>query len=374
MNKKIKTILWTTLFLILVIVVVRGMKNNPEWRSFSWHDFLEHLVQVRPGFLLAAVGLTLLVYFLRALRWREFLIPVKPTSLANLWSAVVIGFTAVSLMGRAGEVTRPFVLARKEKLPFTIALTAIIMERIFDFSAILILFLTNLFFFRLSAGVTSSSALIFHLFSRAAAVMLVVMLGVTGTLFLFQMNALRWIDLLINRLRFVPHGTKIKIEKSLKSFVEGLAFVAHPRPLTLSVAYSLAVWLTIVLANFCIIRGFEVPFTFSMTVVLMAFSAMGAVVQLPGVGGGYQALTFYALVSFLGVTPTIASGITLIAWVVAFFPVVGIGLIDLLRGGMSLRSLSTAAEQEEAAAMENFRDLGSQDAVKRTPSSAANLD
>lgn len=351
MNKKLKTILWATLFLSVVILVVRGSKNNPDWQAFSWHGFLEHLVHVQKTYLLLSLGITLLTYLLRALRWREFLIPIKRTSLGNLWSAVVIGFSAVCLLGRAGELTRPFILSRKENLPISLSLTTVVMERLFDFSTLLTIFLANLFFFHLSSSVSRHNALVFHLFARGAAVMLVVMSVITLLLFLFQTNAVRWIDFVIDRVGMIPVKMKHKVENGLKSFVEGLAFVAHPRPLFFSLVYSFALWLSIVLGSYFIILGFGIPFTFSMAVVLLAFSAMGAVIQLPGVGGGYQALTLYALVSLLGVDATVASGITLVSWVISFFPVVGIGLVDLLRGGMSLRSLTSAAEREVETAL-----------------------
>jgi uncharacterized protein (TIRG00374 family) len=351
MTKSLKSLVWVVLFLGVIIVVAWGVKNNPEWRSFSWREFLKHLMQVRPGYVLMGLAITLACYFIRALRWREFLFPIKRTSLRHLFSAVVIGFAAVSLLGRAGELSRPFVLSQKEKLPFSVSLTTVIVERLFDFSTILILFLLNLFFFRLSENVTPHSVTVFHLFSRAAAVALTVLLLITLTLFLFRKNALRWIDFLMDRVKLIPQRFKLRVEQFLKSFVDGLAFVAHPRPLFFSSFYSFLLWLMAVSANYFIVRGFGVSFTFSMAITMLTFSAMGAIVQLPGVGGGYQALTLYALVSFLGVSPTMASGITLVAWVIAFLPVVLIGLADLLHGGWSLRSLTTEAKKEVATAL-----------------------
>jgi uncharacterized protein (TIRG00374 family) len=351
MKKLFQNLLWAVLFLAVLIVVVREMKHNPEWQAFSWHDFWQHLMHVRVGYLLLSLAVGLFCYFIRALRWREFLNPVKRTSLSNLWSAVVIGFAAVSLLGRAGELTRPFVLSRKENLPLSIALTTVVVERIFDLITILFLFLFNLLFFRLGNSVSAQNSLVFHLFSRAAAIVFAVFLAVTLLLFFFQMNAVRWIDFCVEHVGLIPQRFKKKVEGFLKSFVDGLAFIAHPRPLIFSVFYSLGLWLMIIAGTYWCVRGFNLPapFTFSMTVVLLTFSAMGAVIQLPGVGGGFQALTLYALVGFLGIEPAIASGITLVSWVLAFFPVVIIGLVDLFRGGWSLRALTREAEKEAAA-------------------------
>jgi uncharacterized protein (TIRG00374 family) len=351
MSKNLKPFLGAALLVGVVILVVRGMKNNPEWRAFSWPQFTDNLLHVRLSFLLVGLAVTLLSYLVRALRWQEFLFPVKRTTLRSLFSAIVIGFTAVSLLGRAGELTRPFVLARKASLPFSLAVTIVIIERIFDFSVILILFLASLAWFQLGPAVSISNQVLFHLFTRGAALVLAVLLGATGFLFLFQANAVRWIDFLIERARWVPRRFKVKLERSLKSFVDGLTFIRHRRPLVASLFYSFLLWLMLAWGGLFIVRSFRVPFTYTEALVLLAFSAIGAIIQLPGVGGGYQALTLFGLVSFLGVNPTVASGATLIGWTIAFFPVVAIGLVDLLRGGMSLRALKHEAEEEMKISM-----------------------
>lgn len=346
MNKKLRAFLWVALFIGLLIVVVQHLKDNPEWRGFSGREFLNGLAHVHPTYLLIAIVLHLSSYVFRALRWSEFLRPVKRTSLGNLLSAVIIGFTAVNLLGRAGEFSRPVFLSRKENLPLSVTLATVVVERLFDFSAIMMIFLVNLLFFQLADNTSHQSRVTFELFSRGAAFSLAMMLCVTAALFLFRMNALRWVDFLITRVRLVPNRFKVRWEGLLKSFLDGLAFIHHPRALVLSMFYSAALWLVITTSVFFVIRSFGTRLSYSQAIVVITFAALGAIIQLPGVGGGLQALTLFALVSFLGVSAEKASGITLLAWAVGSFPVVIIGLADLLREGMSLRALKHAAEED----------------------------
>ena len=44
----------------------------------------------------------------------------------------MIGFTAITLFGRAGEFVRPYLIAVKEKVPVTSQMAAWVLERIFD--------------------------------------------------------------------------------------------------------------------------------------------------------------------------------------------------------------------------------------------------
>ena len=88
-----------------------------HWRSFDWSRFRSasrvHLAPVA-----AAIVLIYLTYILRALRWRVFLDPVCKTSTWSMVPATFIGFTGLALLGRPAEFIRPFLISRKENLPF----------------------------------------------------------------------------------------------------------------------------------------------------------------------------------------------------------------------------------------------------------------
>src|SRR4051812_11890406 len=91
--------------------------------------------------LLAAVLLVLLTYALRALRWQYLLAPIGPTHFSTAFRTTVIGFAASFLLpARAGEVLRPYLLARREQLSPTAAFATIILERLLDLVTVLLLF------------------------------------------------------------------------------------------------------------------------------------------------------------------------------------------------------------------------------------------
>ena len=65
--------------------------------------------------IIVAVGLVLLGYLWRALRWQAFLAPLAKASLREVWIATTVGFGAVLLVGRIAEVVRPAVLPMRDK-------------------------------------------------------------------------------------------------------------------------------------------------------------------------------------------------------------------------------------------------------------------
>ena len=72
---------------------------------------------------------------LRAVRWRIFLKPVRKTTTMRLLAPQFVGFAALALLGRAGEMIRPYIIAKKERLTFTSQIAVWGVERIFDMGA-----------------------------------------------------------------------------------------------------------------------------------------------------------------------------------------------------------------------------------------------
>ena len=83
--------------------------------------------------LLLALIATLATYALRALRWQYLLAPLGRRGSASRSATTVIGFAASFLLpARAGEVIRPYLLARREGLSAPAAFATIILERLLD--------------------------------------------------------------------------------------------------------------------------------------------------------------------------------------------------------------------------------------------------
>jgi uncharacterized protein (TIRG00374 family) len=112
---------------------------------FAW--FLRHAnladvwVQVRRArveLLIAGFGAVILTYIIRAYRWQFLLHPIGPTRFRTALRTTVIGFAALGVLpARAGDVLRPYLLARQEGLSTSATLATIDMERVLDLIAVL---------------------------------------------------------------------------------------------------------------------------------------------------------------------------------------------------------------------------------------------
>ncbi|HEY4613760.1 MAG TPA: lysylphosphatidylglycerol synthase transmembrane domain-containing protein, partial [Bacteroidota bacterium] len=92
--------------------------------------------------------LGLFSHWLRALRWKYIIAPIKPNaSLRNLFSAVMIGYMVNNVIPRAGELVRPYVAGKLEHISKSSALGTVVLERILDTVTFLFTFCGILFLY-----------------------------------------------------------------------------------------------------------------------------------------------------------------------------------------------------------------------------------
>lgn len=83
------------------------------------------------------------------------------------------------------------------------------------------------------------------------------------------------------------------------------------------------------------------------TLLLMGFSMVGSIVQLPAVGGGSQLAVISALQVIYGIPPELAVSCGILLWIVTFMAVIPVGLVLARLEHLSLRKLSHEAHEEE---------------------------
>ena len=108
---------------------------------FQWRLFLTTFYRVNWIWLAVSIFLMLLTYVGRALRWEVMLRPLgSHLSIRTLIYDTAIGFTAVVLLGRPGEVVRPYLISVSAGVPFSSQMAAWLLERILDLLVVLLLF------------------------------------------------------------------------------------------------------------------------------------------------------------------------------------------------------------------------------------------
>ena len=116
-------------------------------RKIEWSQLSVALKDAKYIYIIPTLILIFVSHYLRAVRWSALIAPIKRVSVLNLFSATMIGFMANCVLpARVGEIIRPVMVAKKEKVKVTASFATVVMERIFDLLSIIV-FASLLFFF-----------------------------------------------------------------------------------------------------------------------------------------------------------------------------------------------------------------------------------
>ena len=110
-SRKALIILAVTIILAVVVFANRGKIQ------FNWTSFGQQLHHISWPHIAIGVALIYSTYWLRSARWAVFISATKKVPPFSLVGPQFIGFTAVALVGRLADITRPALVAKKVGLP-----------------------------------------------------------------------------------------------------------------------------------------------------------------------------------------------------------------------------------------------------------------
>ena len=315
---------------------------------FDWNVFLATFAGVNWIWLLSSILLILFTYGGRALRWEVMLRPARAhPSLWNITSATVIGFTALVLLGRAGEVVRPYLISVKERVSFSSQMAAWLLERILDLLLVLLIF--GIALARMPAAPHLGNAMRWVLHTGGY---FITSIGALCILLLvafrnFAVSAQRRI---LSALSFLPATISGRAERTMAAFVQGLECTRNPVSLALLVIYTIVEWVLIVGAHYCIFQAMPGTAWFGLNEVMifLGFVAFGSVVQLPGIGGGVQAVSVLVLTEIFNIPAGEAWGMAILIWLLSWVLVVPFGLAFASHEGLNWKKISHIREDVEA--------------------------
>jgi uncharacterized protein (TIRG00374 family) len=310
-------------------------------RNLDWREVRHAVGTADPLLLAAAVVIICLAYLFRAFRWGALLKPLGAARLADLFTATTIGFSAVFLLGRAGEVVRPVVLPMRDpRVRPSAALVTILIERIYDFFAVALMFAVNLIWFTPPAALEVS-------FSRVRTVGFALLGGIViGIVFLiwFRKNSVMLLDALkrlFARWRFIPRRVAGLVIGILEQLSSALRVLVNAAELAETVGWTVLVWLGIASANLLVLRAFHLDVGVTETIFVLGWSLLGSLVPTPGgAAGAFHAATAAGLL-FLGVKKETAAALSIVLHLVDFGPAVLFGLFYFIRGDLSIARLRT---------------------------------
>ena len=334
--KKRDAIVWFSLVVVLVLVVVLFRDRI----NFDWATFWQQLKHANPWHIGAGIALIYATYWLRAVRWAVFVSPTKKVSTASLVGPQFIGFTAVALFGRLADLTRPYLIARRISLPLSTQIAVYTIERMFDLGAAAIIFSSALAF-------TPKTMEHHELFVRTGLLSLGATLAIAvfaGVVRVSGGAVAGFARLTLGRL---SKPVAESIATKILGFRDGLNALSSWRDFGVVVLLSLAMWGMIGAAYLETAHAFvDTPelasLTYSRTMLLMAASIGGSLLQLPIIGWFTQiAVTAGTMHKLYGAPIEVATACGAMLLVVTFLCIIPAGLVYARVEGVSLKDVTS---------------------------------
>ena len=351
--------------LLLVALAAFGyfaykFRNAITLEGFRWGMVAASLRHSRVSLLLLGVAVIYICFAIRALRWMRFCRWLGPTKFWNVYSATLMGFSCIFLLGRAGEPIRPVLIARKDSLSMPGMFGVYVLERISDAVATLVLAGCALLVLQRGplssiaasqvAGGTSGVSIV--QIARSTGVLLfVALIAAIAFLVYFRYHGAGWLAKKLHDSKW-RHGWRGKVVLLLEGFSEGLQGIRTWEDFSALTGYTAVHWLLVVSVYVIATHAFGgklAQLSLGEVILVVAFTLVGSAVQLPGVGGGAQLATFLVLTLALGVEKEPAAVFAIVIWLVGFASCCIVGLPLLFREGWSMGELRRMAQAEERA-------------------------
>ena len=318
-------------------------------RNLDWQEVSSSLRKANPWFLSLAVLIICIGYLLRAVRWQVLLAPITESSLKELFATTTVGFAAIFLIGRAGEIVRPMWLPMRDpRVRPSAALVTLGLERVFDLAALACFFAVNLLWFKPPAGRESE----FEYVAMVGILMLVTVFLGFAALIIYQRKSdtiISWASRLTDR-KFIPKRVRKVFVSVLEHLASALAILKDWRETLLVSFWSFTLWLAISVPTYLVLVAFNLDISISDSLFIMGFAVVSSVVPTPGGAAGAFHTATAASLLFLkqDIRREDAAAVAIAMHLVYFAPAIIFGLYYFAQGDISIERFRSLLSSENA--------------------------
>ena len=317
-------------------------------RNANLDEVWAHVQRARLGFLAGAFVFMAATYWVRAIRWQHMLMPIGPTRFRTVFRATVIGFAALAaLPARAGDLLRPYLVARQEGLSAPATFATIVMERVLDLIAVLILLAVFVWGFASEAMVPVNLLEPLKISAALAGLGAAALMGVMWTL---ASHPERIGTLVYAATRVLPHRVAHGLASLASTFSRGFAMARQPRELTIALLWSFPLWVIYATEAWMVSRAFDITLPFMGAFLIQALLVIGVAVPTPGGVGSFHEAYRIGATMFFGASDDAAVAAAIVLHAIGILPVILVGGIFMAQDGLSfsrLKTLAGTAREEE---------------------------
>lgn len=312
--------------------------------NVKMEDVSEGFKKFNPVYIIPIISLVMVYFIVRGYRWGLIFIPNPVPSFKNLFSAIMIGVMVNNLIpAKIGEVSRAFILGKKERIGVSLTFGTIIVERIFDFLALIFcFFMLFLFSPKEHAFLTRMTPAELTAFVTT----LCIFIGLIGVIVIFKLRTDVFIKFVEKVTGLVSKKLASKIFNWFTSFAEGLKCLNSPRN-TLKIFFtSIFQWLIMGFCTWIALLSFNIDLPLTSACFVLIIVTLGVVIP-PSPGGiGTTQLVSVLVLNFYGINGGIAMGYAIVTNFLTFTVGTVLGIYFLFKESMKFSELLKFSEEK----------------------------
>lgn len=293
----------------------------------------EVLGNFRWPWLVAAVGVSVVLMLLRAWRWQIELEPLEHVPYGRLWAVTAVAYSAINLIpARLGEVVRPWLVAQFSSVRMPQAIGSVVVEKLMDSFCILTYIFAALLYTPELPTWARNGAVFPAVFTMLFA-MIVVLAYNRGE---------QWVERYL--AGWLPERVYHAVARGLRAVLQGMQVLPNGGLLVRVFFVSLVLWFLPIVSSWIVMKGFGFPVPFSAALVVFLFIGMAtALPNPPAMVGPFQYACILALAIYgVGHEEALAFGLLLNALQV--LTIVGQGVVGAVFLGLSWSDVRAAGE------------------------------
>jgi uncharacterized protein (TIRG00374 family) len=333
-KKRAKTANWK----LWIGLLISALFLYLAFRRVDFGQMWEALKKANYWYLAPAILILFLSHYLRALRWRYLLDPIKRLDTNSLFLSLMIGYGANAVTpAHLGELLRAYVLSKKREISMGSTFATIVIERIIDVFTLLLLMCLVIFIHPFPDWVVKSGYIMF-----------VATLGLF--LLLIFLKTSNWkreafIGLLLKPL---PERYEHRIKGMIERFLSGIVPLKRWHDYVTVTILSVVIWACYGLAFYFGLEAFDFIKTYHLawyaSLVLLVITTISVVVpSSPGYVGTFHFLCQVSLAMF-GVPASSALSYAVVVHAVMFLPVLALAILFASYEGIRIYKPDVASE------------------------------
>ena len=295
------------LTVLLCAWALKGVHPTRVWHALEHSD---------GWWILPSLAAFVLANGARALRWRALFAPGRRPGVAVTTNAMLIGYLFNNVLpARAGEAARVVTLGRRADIPVAEVVATVVVERIFDVFALLVIFFV-------------AQPWLPHVsWIRGAAIAAIVLaVAIAAAVVVLTVWGERPLRVLLRPAARLPFVSAERVERAAGELMLGLAGLRRHGVALAALGLTALAWTLSALTAWLALKAFPLHLGFDAGVLVMSAVGLSMVLPAPPAAlGVFEAATVLALHAY-GISHGRALPYALVLHAINFFPFILAGL------------------------------------------------